>query len=317
MQHIYRQIVLTVVLALAASGILVDDAVAQEDRVIDVIIYNVQFLPGLAAAANKRKEPEYRAERIGEEMARYDIVALNETFEENARTIILDKLRDGWGGAFNVMISPKPENRFNGGVLIASRLPFLETNAYIYEHYSHPDDYGVRADGHAAKGVIHARIKRSADAPDDEYIDVFATHLEARADHLREKQYPELAAFIKEHSDPDRPMLLLGDLNTRGHGEYLTGSGSQYARMMKTLKDARPTILDVWPHLKPGEHGGTSEQESADIGRRIDYILLANPQDNGPRLEPTDIEVRLFQDPRVIALSDHNAVAGEFLWKEE
>lgn len=299
-----------------STGLLAvaQDSPSRSDDVVKVVTYNVQFLPGIAAQANKRKEPRYRAEQIGEKMAAFDIVALNETFENKAREIILDKLRDAWGDDFNVIASPKPEKQYNGGCVIASRLPFLETNSVYYENYSRPKDYGIRADGFAAKGVIHARIKRSKDASDDDFIDVFATHMEARANDLREKQYPELAAFIKKNSDPDHATLLLGDLNTRGHPPYLTDPEAQYARLMGHLKSARSEFIDVWSHLKPAKLGGTSEQESEDIGRRIDYILLANPAAAAHRLTPLDIRVNLHQDPRVVALSDHNAVEADFAW---
>lgn len=287
---------------------------AADDEELRVITYNVQFLPGIAASANKRKEPEYRAKRIGEEMAKFDVVALNEVFDPRWRDLILEELKKAWGDDLNVLISPKPEKQFNGGCLIASRLPFLETNSYIYTHFSDPKDYGVRADGFAAKGVIHARIKRSRDGSDDNFVDVFATHMEARDDDLRELQYPELAAFIKETSSPDRPMLLLGDLNTRGHPPYLTDPESQYERLMRHLRSARNEIVDVWPMLHPDKLGGTSEQESADVGKRIDYILVANPDGGKSRLEPETIAVNLYQDDRVEALSDHNAVEGVFQW---
>ena len=56
------------------------------------------------------------------------------------------------------------------------------------------------------------------------------------------------------------------------------------------------------------------EQESADVGKRIDYIFLSNPVGKAGRLEPVSIAVNLFRDPKVYALSDHNAVEAEFGW---
>jgi len=203
----------------------------------------------------------------------------------------------------------------NGGCVILTRLPVLETNTMVFEHFSLPKDYGVRADGHAAKGVIHARIARDPNNPAT-FVDVFVTHLEARQDELRPEQYKEMAAFIRKHSDPTRPMLLLGDLNTRGNPEYREQSDSQYNTLIATLRDARPDggITDVWPALHGDAVGGTNEQESADIGRRIDYIIVGNPESSGRQLKPERMEVLLFQDDKVVALSDHNAVAAEFTW---
>ncbi len=292
------------------------DALAEDeaDHVVSVITYNVQFLPGMASSANKRKEPHYRAERIAEEVSGFDIVALQETFHPRFRDIILEGLREAWDGELNVVVSPQPDGRFNGGCLIATRLPIVASDAMIFEHFSSPEDYGVRADGYAAKGVIHARIARS-DAALDETMDVFVTHLEARADHLREMQYPEFAAFVEAKSAAARPALIMGDLNTRGTPEYRSDSESQYTMLMSALKGGLGRDLtDLWPALMGDAHGGTSDQESTETGKRIDYILVSNPNPTGAQLKPLSIRVNLYQDPKVFALSDHNAVEAELEW---
>lgn len=304
--------------AVTASCIGLGEAFAEPGpsaTTLSVVTYNVQFLPGMASAANKRKEPHYRAERIAEEVSRFDIVALQETFHPRFREIIIEGLRAAWDGELNIVVSPEPEGRFNGGCLIATRLPILESDAMIFTHFSTPEEYGIRADGYAAKGVIHARIARSADASSD-FVDVFVTHLEARADHLREKQYPEMAAFVKAKSDPARPTLILGDLNTRGTPEYRENEESQYHRLMGLLNEARPSggVVDVWPLLMKNGYGGTSDQDSIETGNRIDYVLVANPNASSPQLKPRTIRVNLHQDPKVVALSDHNAVEVEFEW---
>lgn len=279
-----------------------------------VITYNVQFLPGPAAAMNERKEPDYRAARIAEEVAKFDIVALQEVFDQKWQDAIADGVRKIWGNAnFHRLSSPMAEgHNYNGGCMILSKYPFAATNTMVFKTFSKPEDFGFRADGFAAKGVIHARIsldgKMSA-------IDVFATHLEARDDSLRPAQYAEMAAFIQAVADPSRPTLLLGDLNTRGMAEYRSDPESQYSVLIKTLNDARSgatAFQDLWPVLMGDALGGTSEQESADVGKRIDYVLLSNPQPSALRLTPASIDVNLFQDPLVIALSDHNAVEAEF-----
>lgn len=309
--HLLRFAALIFFCAAPARGADADSA-----DTIRVITYNVQFLPGIASAANKRANPEYRATHIAAEMSTYDIVALQETFEPRWRNLIVEELRRHWDGELNVVVSPDAEGRLtNGGCLILTRLPIVESNSVIYEHFSTPKEYGLRADGFAAKGVIHARIARSAEDVDNT-IDVFVTHMEARSTAERELQYPELGAFIQKVSDPERPMLLLGDLNTRGNPEYRKDPESRYARLMKPLVEARAParITDVWPELRGDDLGGTNKQESSSIGNRIDYIILSNPDQSSTRLTPQSIEVKLYQDPEVVALSDHNAVAAQFDW---
>lgn len=282
---------------------------------VDFIFYNIQFLPGPASFVNKRKQPDYRANRIGEEMAKFDVVGLCELFDEGPREKVLAPIRKAWGEDFHVAVHPKPDDRFNGGLVIASRFPIIEENYVYFENYSKVEDWGVRADGFAAKGVLHARIKRSAEADDNDFIDVFVTHLEARDDKLRPAQFRELATFVKTHSSPDHPTILAGDMNTKGTIDYREDPKAQYTDMLSTLRGVRPEgLVDLWAHLYPDQRGGTKEQESIDIGHRIDYIFMSNPTDSKLALEPVKMWVDIYPDPEVFALSDHNAVAATFKW---
>jgi endonuclease/exonuclease/phosphatase family metal-dependent hydrolase len=290
-----------------------DSAVKQTIR---VITYNVQFLPGPARVMNKRGDPDYRAARIAKEMSAFDIVALQEVFEEKHRQRIVDGIRAAWGDALSILVSPKPSDRItNGGCLLLTRLPIVASHSMIFEHYSTVEEYSLGADGFAAKGVLHARIAMDPGSA-DHCVDVFATHLEARADHLRLLQFEELAAFIAKHNTLTTPILLLGDLNTKGMLEYRDDPDSQYSTLMQTLDTTTPgtPLQDLWPLLRGKALGGTTEQESADVGKRIDYMIFGNPTLSAIPLKPLSVEVRLYQDERVVALSDHNAVAAEFRW---
>ncbi len=291
---------------------------ADESRRLSIVSYNVQFLPPPGSFANKRPNPDYRARRIAEEVSRFDIVGLQEAFHLTHRQQIIDAVGGIWKQDLQPVIAPTPDGfGASGGTLLLTRRPVLESDSMVFEHFSKPEDYGWRADGFAAKGVIHARIAKSKTQLDNT-IDVYVTHLEARADHLRPKQYEELAAFIKTTSDPNRPIVLLGDMNTRGMTEYRKDPKSQYSMLIKALNGARPNggMTDVWTLLKGDELGGTSEQESSEIGKRIDYIFVGNPASPAPQLAAKSIEVKTYQDDKVVALSDHNAVVAEFQWKE-
>jgi endonuclease/exonuclease/phosphatase family metal-dependent hydrolase len=191
----------------------------------------------------------------------------------------------------------------------------LESSAVVFANFSKPADYGQRADGHAAKGVLHGRIARSAKESNN-FIDVFVTHLEAHADDLRPLQYKEMADFIRRKSDVDHSLLILGDLNTYGMTEFQKDPKSQYSQLMRELRAVRPEggVIDLWPKLKGDALGGTTEQESSEIGKRVDYVLLGNPTGGKVQLKPTRIAVELFQDELVGALSDHNAVVAELEW---
>jgi len=302
--------------ALLLSCLLTWNAWPESDETLKVISYNVQFLPPLATFMNERGHPEYRARKIAEKVSEYDIVGLQETFHEEHRALLLEALTGFWGDDFQQMVSPKDEKRaVNGGCLILTRRPILSTNAMIFRHYSDPKDFGFRADGFAAKGVIHAKIARS-EKERNNTIDVFVTHLEARADVLRPKQYEEMADFILDVSDPSTPCLILGDFNTRGNPQYMKDPDSPYHQLLSSLVRARPQqeVLDLWPELMGDLPGGTSSQNPRDLGRRIDYCFLCNPAPPHVRLKPLSIRVEIFPDDQVVALSDHNAVAVLLQW---
>lgn len=285
---------------------------------LKVISYNVQFLPGPAAIANNRKNPRYRAETIGKKMAEFDIVGLNEVFDDAPRELLLDQMREAWGDDFHVVTGPIPDdNRVNGGLAIATRLPMIESHSTIYTKSSDPKKYGFRADGFAAKGVLHARILRSKDADPDDYVDVFTTHMEARVDEIRLEQYPELAVFIAQHSDVHHPVIVMGDFNTRGEPEYRDDPEAAYHLLIAALEENLPTykLIDAWPSMYPDKFGGTNEQESSDIGHRIDYVFLANPQQDAvSRMKLINIHINGYLDPKVVALSDHSAVEADLYW---
>lgn len=289
-----------------------------ELRSIKVISYNVQFLPGPGRAVNKRKNLPYRAETLGRLMANYDIVGLQETFDDEPREKLLAALKAQWGDEYHVVVHPRPdEKRFNGGLLIASRFPFIETNFMHYTVFSKPEDFGVTADGFAGKGVLHARIDLPGKGTED-YVDVFVTHLEARADDLRPAQYLEMAAFIKAHSDNRHPTLIMGDMNTKGMLEQRNDPGSQYSQLLKAFSDAREgsNMIDVWPYLMGEARGATTEQETTEKGSRIDYVFVSNPlpENQYTAFTPRKVSVNGFLDPQVVALSDHSAVEVEFDW---
>lgn len=303
---------LWVCLAGLASGATADQPAAP----LRVISYNVQFLPSLAAMVNKRGDPRYRAKELGKVLAVYDIVGLNEVFDDRPRELLLEGLKQAWGDSFAAVVHPKPgDGRFNGGLTIATRLPVLGSHTTIYTQASSPKKYGLGADGYAAKGVVHARIARGPDQK-DQFVDVFITHMEAREDAIRPSQYKELAAFMKEHAAGTQPILVMGDFNTHGNPADQDDKESPYNVLLGDMRAAIPDdeLLDLWPTLHGRELGGTNEQDTTERGNRIDYIFLANPKGPMQLLKPLTVRVNPFPDKKVEYLSDHSAVEADLEW---
>jgi endonuclease/exonuclease/phosphatase family metal-dependent hydrolase len=287
------------------------------DTPLKVITYNVQFLPGPGRLFNKRANAEYRARTLGGLLAAYDVIGLNEVFDDTPRRLLTEGLRAELGDAFHCVTAPDGERSAFGvdsGLMLVSRLPVVARHSLRYGNDSSPLKHGFLADGFAAKGALHARLSRGPDAPADDCLDVFVTHLESREAAVREKQYAQFAGFVREHSGPGHPALLLGDFNTDGGPRAQQDPRSAYHRLLAALRPRRDgaEVRDLWPLLSKGP-GGTSDQETDEGGKRIDYIFLANPAGARP-LRPQRVRVNRFLDGKVKALSDHSAVEAELEW---
>ena len=288
---------------------------------LKLITLNCQFLPGLAAHANKRggaAEVLYRAKTLGRLLAEggYTIIALNEVFDGRARR----ELRDHLEKNFQVLTPPDTERSAYGidsGLMLAvdRSLPILAKKTYVYGNDSDPKVYGIRADGFARKGVLYARVGYPGENRRNLFIEVLVTHLESHVASIREQQWQKLAAFVKQMTNPSHPILICGDLNTDGRPAAQRDPQSAYRRMIDTFAKRRSgaTFVDVWPLLS-AEPGGTDDQETKEGGPRIDYLFLSNPQAGPSILQPLAVRVNRFLDPRLVSLSDHSGVEAETEW---
>jgi endonuclease/exonuclease/phosphatase family metal-dependent hydrolase len=291
-------------------------------QTLKVAQYNVQFVtPWRFGTVSRKHWPNTtaRARAIGAELACFDIVALNETINDARRGEIFAAMeqaaaacgrpsRLAGGRYFAVLAGPEPAAPSLAGlaawltgdaalawlgdeVALASRLPVVASAQMAYST-------ARGSDALAAKGVLHARL-RHGDAPGGEALDLFVTHLQANHADIRARQIAELAAFIRERSDPTLPAILLGDLNIDGSAAARVDSGAEYHGMLRAL--AALGFRD------PGQAlGGTDSWQR----RRIDYMLLRSA-----RLAVAHLRTEQFDDLLVRALSDHAALTAELRWR--
>jgi endonuclease/exonuclease/phosphatase family metal-dependent hydrolase len=174
------------------------------------------------------------------------------------------------------------------------------------------------ADGIAAKGAIHVRLRLLPEEDPKNELDVYVTHLESRNVTFRNHQYRAFGQFIGKYSDSSRPVLILGDLNINGDKQAQDNERSQYNKMLISLREQLPDheITDVWVQHGEGE-GVTADWDEEDGGNRIDYVLIGNPKGRTPTLQPQSIRVNKYPDEYVGTLSDHAAVEVEFKWQTQ
>jgi endonuclease/exonuclease/phosphatase family metal-dependent hydrolase len=257
---------------------------------------------------NKRGDGEYRVEEQVKRLMCYDIVGLNEIFHEPRRKELLDFFQQAWGSEFHCVM-PDPQDRssfgLDSGLVFLSRFPIVESHTLVFGNDSTFRDNGLLNDGFAKKGAIHARVQTQSTL-----IDCFLTHLESKVEVLRNEQYMKLAAFIREHSRADVPVLVLGDFNTIGDQADVDNKDSAYHRMCADLSTARDNWFDMGL-MSNRAQWGTRDSDQASGGNRIDYIFLSNPTSKN-HLEPAKCRSLRFADPHVGFLSDHCAVEAVF-----
>lgn len=149
----------------------------------------------------------------------------------------------------------------------------------------------------ADKGAVHARVRADSGQP----IDIFATHLQAKDQpEIRAHQLGELRDFIRRHSDPDVPFLVLGDMNLK--------TPEERSNAIRTLQEARPGVRDAWQWKGSGKC-----VTKPDSGRCLDIIYVENVSGDRP-LVLDRIAVRKFEDAatRRGYLSDHFGLEAGF-----
>jgi endonuclease/exonuclease/phosphatase family metal-dependent hydrolase len=316
---------------------------------IRVLQYNVQFLfPEMALRFVSLDEFGHwpstaeRAHAIGEAIARgcYDIIALNESVNDERREDIIAAIEEGSRACGERSDSATPGRLYTvqgpklGGLFVfsvvddlielirhgedagvddalvddeltlISRFPIVETNALVFSE-------SAAIDTAAAKGVLHARVWRGGDYHAYDVIDVYATHLQAGDfPDVRRSQLEELAAFIHATSPSSIPILILGDFNIDGLEDAQHGRPDAYDDLMEIL-GTHLVVDDIGRDLVTGTNqSGT---------RRIDYILLSSNV-----LEVHDVGVERFAcddlslsfcGEELPTLSDHAAVAADLLWR--
>lgn len=148
------------------------------------------------------------------------IMCANDDDEHNdvASTILKEEMaKAGW--PYQTVVVDKPgvsvaSKQTAGGAMIFSKWPFLSTSSYVY-------DTCAGEDCHAAKGVVHVRIKKTVGSL-SQVFNILGTHLQAwstpegaqaRAGQLKEIHEKYLPA-IRIPEDGTEVLLFQGDLNT-------------------------------------------------------------------------------------------------------
>lgn len=301
-----------------------------------VLCYNVRMLPGLAGDGDADLE---RCARIGKRLARsrgaYDVVCLQEVFDEDAREVLVDALRKSH--PYRVPLC-EDDGFFNqdSGLFFASRLPIAEEGAaWRFREFS--TSVGLfGADFWADKGVFVARLER----PDGGAVLIANLHMQSdgfdvgRYARTRAAQLVEVrrifARALLHCDDPGETIgILVGDLNVPGESPTAAGDlvpSAEYANLRRELAWGR----DAFRELHPKDPGWTWDgpnnrpriPESDDTQLRLDYAFVFDAIPLRSVAEPPRLQrvkcaravVEEFREASGACLSDHYAVDVTVTW---
>lgn len=267
----------------------VDSLDFQNPEVLNVISYNVKFLPLFIGGTTNNLRAGIIPPRMRENV---DVVIFQEAFDPFARDPVLEPAMQAEGFIYDsgILNDYLP---FNGGVIIYSRWPIVATDEIDFALCG-PNS----GDCFANKGIKYAAVEKLG-----RRYHLFGTHMDAGSDpqdlQAKNLQYKEMRDFIAARNIPaNEPVLFGGDFNTGP-----TSSNMLWENMLDSLH----------PWL-PDHYGFYSSTMSFDTAKIIDHIWS-----DGLHLLPIEGRNEIFtlrgiQDNMwdVSEYSDHRTVLGRF-----
>ncbi len=236
----------------------------------------------------------------------YDLIVLNEIFEEGARRDIVARLASHFPYYVEYLGSSKPF-RQDSGLMLFSRLPFeplprptrLQTtgarasvdggNTAWTEVAFLEFDACADVDCLAGKGVGYVRVQLGGRP-----LNVFFTHMQAsyRRDDVRERlrkirvrgrQLAQVSRLIRavlgQRRAGSENVVVLGDFNVEGRLELrrrarFRNGPDEWSHMLRVLREETGVeLMDLWDRFVPPSDQGATFPVPNPVNR-FDYILL-------------------------------------------
>jgi endonuclease/exonuclease/phosphatase family metal-dependent hydrolase len=220
-----------------------------------VMTLNTWMIPFL------RKGATARAQIIGKEAAKYELVLLQEAFNKRLRKNIAGYATDDFKNRY---MPNKRSLKINSGMFALTSFKIIDNNFVEFS-----DCKGIQC--MSKKGVQHLRLE----LPSGLKIDVFNTHLQAfQKDALiRKFQLDQAMEFLEKINKGEYPVIFAGDFNIISEiGEYTS------------LNNKLNGFKDVWQSANPNDPGYTWEPfinwyakpdyNESTLRQRIDYIFV-------------------------------------------
>jgi len=329
-----------------------DPSLLQGPKKVRVLTLNIFLRPPLVRN-NSSDHKEIRLSEFEQFLPDYDIIALQEIFtlgNSRQRRLINTAARHGF--YFYTRSRPPPlfSTKFiDGGLLILSRYPIVETDARIYRA-------GNQIDKYAAKQCLYAKILLTKGSDDssrsgDKHCHIFTTHMQASYyentpqinalnDKARMDQVKEMMEFVAEKAGRDgkENVLVTGDFNVNARGIDKDGNlveGPEYKELMEISHNlfGKHNVTDLVAEAYNGEHPPTygvydTDEEGRNVPREtvltntidwciaesIDYLIWVHKkqEEKENHVFPAETKIVEFFLPKnkiVTQVSDHYGVS--------
>ncbi len=279
----------------AVSGICGVPNIPQNDsippRQISIMTYNIKMLPR-GANSFIHHFPLRRARLIPDKLIAEgtDVVVFQEAFDGMADRILRKKLKAAYPYNMGFQNRKIVTYRRAGGVLIFSKYPLTEIESIKYTQCK-----GIDCAGH--KGSMLVEVAHPAGR-----FQLLGTHMQAGGGReLKESQYAEAGALLREHEQAGVPQFAAGDFNTKKADPVL------YDTLVRAL---HAEDGDISGELKYTSDHSLNDMEEYRPDKRnvIDYVFYKG---NGVKPISATRYVRRYQqqwDAKHKDLSDHFAL---------
>ena len=252
------------------------------------------------------------------------MVGLSEIFDDDERARVRSSLADLYPPVRSREGPDERDFTEDGGLLLLlSRHPIVASHSTIYRQ-------AVGADVVANKGALHVRIQPAGHPT---AYDVVLTHTQnpneggpEAARSVVRQQLDHLASFVAACTDPTRPCLIMGDLNTDALDNARTGDAPPTPGLHADLLRRLGNPDDIWQRhgdTRSSLYGITSDDlglfgshatrtsdhpDRGVNGTRID-VVLARPGSSW-MAEFESCRVEVVRTPGGQDISDHYGVAA-------
>ncbi|MCZ6688078.1 MAG: endonuclease/exonuclease/phosphatase family protein [Planctomycetota bacterium] len=307
------------------------------EKTLRVLSYNIKMLPGwIGDGAQDMSRANQIMNQVLSQSHPYDVVCLQEVFDEDVRELLEERLSQDNGAWF---VQPKCDDgdflHQDSGLFFASRYPWRGNQPKAFEEFEEATSWDRFSD----KGIFRGRLNLDS-IEDGLTLSVLQAHLQSDPDevgehsHVRRAQLLQIRSFLsrtlnKRSQTRSLAAVMMGDFNIAAAGASPEDNqdnsevrlGEEYKDMIGLLA----VVRDLYLEKEPESHGFTwdgtrnsiiNQDDPSDKHRlRLDYIFAVDAIPSGQVRDPVRLRRLRCHSVRVVEfrednedLSDHYAV---------